>query len=75
MCSTVGELVELKGSLQWFHKGSIYDCLSTFLSVFVPLISAKQAVHAKIQQTKMLVTCLRFGDLLLFELIYKSESI
>ena len=48
MCSTVGELVELKGSLQWFHKGSIYDCLSTFLSVFVPLISAKQAVHAKI---------------------------
>ena len=34
-----------------------------------------RVVEAKIQQTKMLVTCQRFGDLLLFGLVWQYSSI
>ena len=34
----------------------------------------KQVIHPKIQQTKMLVTCQRVGDLFLFGLIWQYSS-
>ena len=39
-------------------------------------ISLKQfdILHTKIQETKMLVTCQRFGDLFLFGLIWQYSS-
>ena len=37
-------------------------------------LSTKHVLLAKIQQTKMLVTCHRFGDLFLFGLIWQYSS-
>ena len=38
-------------------------------------ISAKVLLAAKIQQTKMLATCQRFGDLFLFGLVWQYSSV
>ena len=40
-----------------------------------PLLPINTPTHSKIQQTKMLVTCQRFGDLFLFGLVWQYSSV
>ena len=52
----------------WTQNGSSINLLFPILPIAV------NASKPKIQQTKMLVTCQRFGDLFLFGLIWQYSS-
>ena len=59
---------------QWSNSISRYSNLRlSFINDFTKLSSAP-VLGPKIQQTNMLVTCQRFGDLFLFELMWQYSS-
>ena len=64
----------------YFSGSRLWSTLGRFSEIFPSLISTKvelyeNAPHPKIQQTKMLVMCQRFGDWFLFGLVWQYSSI
>ena len=56
-------------SYKWIYVGSSPNLAFTFRG------DESQSLNEKIQQTKMLVTCQRFGDLFLFGLVWQHSSV
>ena len=72
-------LISLKSfaSFYYFLKPKtqiMVHCIPVFLLQW-PLLRNNSGAKAKVQQTKMLVTCQRFSDLFLFGLVWQYSSV
>ena len=56
-------------------RACLHRCASMRVHYGLADIWHGQAAYSKLQQTKILVTCQRFGDLFLFELVWQYSSV